>query len=668
MRVLTSILNACNAAVYNNKPIIMVRTDEIEIIRRIVESDRLVVRVSEDPAQHPVDEPAYVLTRAISNKPINLFESNGAYAREVVNVHYIPPSELNEFAGRRGVSLNVSNGKLDVHAERKGDNYGRPECSKGYDFPSLYIIQYRKTAEHDPYQIWASSDLMPFIDRFLQDNMNGSAISGSIILLFGEDAVIPNTYKNYCEIVDEPYPERDEIIELLEELGSSKISKDSIPKIAETFLGFRLVEIERIIRAMSITPLDKDVPDKGCIFSDERAARKFIQRRKEQKLKSENLLELSKDSDLGKSARTGSIIGNDSGLGGMEQLKAWVEKQARAIRDADTLRREAGVNPPKGILACGVPGCGKSAAAKELASTLNIPLLKMDVGKLMGKYVGESEHNMDKALRQAESMSPCVLFIDELDKGFSGTKRGGEDSGQIKRMFGTLLGWMQDCKKPCFIFATANDISELPKEFFRSGRFDGLFSLYMPTEDECVDILLKKMKGAEKTCKRRYLFQSGCMDEAFLRGIIRDFGHKNKFVTGADIEKLTNMALRSIWNGNTISNAGGISKEIWKQELLHALDKTSVYGESMDNQNSIAVCYIRLIRGNFSPAANLSLFEKDDYQCEYVEKKELPASYKVTIKERYMENEYDRKMRAVLAPLMERYGSYIENASLRSLI
>ena len=148
-----------------------------------------------------------------------------------------------------------------------------------------------------------------------------------------------------------------------------------------------------------------------------------------------------------------------------------------------------GLQAPKGILLCGIPGCGKSLAAKLTAQTLDLPLLQMDMGNLMGGIQGQSEENMRKALGFAEAMAPCVLWIDELEKGFSGAKSSGNsDGGTFKRMFGTLLNWMQENMKPCFIFATANDIGGLPKELFRSGRFDELFAVYLPTAQECADI------------------------------------------------------------------------------------------------------------------------------------------------------------------------------------
>ena len=163
--------------------------------------------------------------------------------------------------------------------------------------------------------------------------------------------------------------------------------------------------------------------------------------------------------------------------------------------------RKNGTPPPKGVLLCGIPGCGKSEAAKFTAQILNLPLLKMDIGSLMDKYQGVSEQRMRDALKMAEAMAPCVLWIDELEKGFSGAGSNG-DSSSFKRMFGYLLGWMQDNQKPCFIFATANDIGGLPKEFFRRGRFDGLYAVSPPTAPDCVSVFKSCLERSERNLAR----------------------------------------------------------------------------------------------------------------------------------------------------------------------
>ena len=145
----------------------------------------------------------------------------------------------------------------------------------------------------------------------------------------------------------------------------------------------------------------------------------------------------------------------------------------------------------------GMPGCGKSLTAKATARLFEVPLVRLEIGRLMGKYVGESEANMRQALKLSESVSPCVLWIDEIEKAFSGVGGDGGGSDVTTRLFGQFLTWMQEKENTVFIVATANDISKIPPEFFRKGRFDELFFADLPNEDErkkILEIHIKKRK------------------------------------------------------------------------------------------------------------------------------------------------------------------------------
>ena len=161
-----------------------------------------------------------------------------------------------------------------------------------------------------------------------------------------------------------------------------------------------------------------------------------------------------------------------------------------------------GVDIPKGIMIIGMPGCGKSLTAKATASLFEIPLVRLDVGRLLGKYVGESEENMRKALKLSEAISPCVLWIDEIEKAFAGVGGDGGGNDVTTRLFGQFLTWMQEKENTVFIVATANDISRMPPEFLRKGRFDELFFVDLPNGEErrkILDIHLKKRKKWNKS-------------------------------------------------------------------------------------------------------------------------------------------------------------------------
>jgi SpoVK/Ycf46/Vps4 family AAA+-type ATPase len=186
--------------------------------------------------------------------------------------------------------------------------------------------------------------------------------------------------------------------------------------------------------------------------------------------------------DLLDSDRTLELVQSPGTLnlvGGMDRLKEWLELRAKAL-EPDAAR--FGVEPPRGILLTGVPGCGKSLLAKTVAGTWGLPLVLLDPARLYGKYLGESEERLAGALRAAEAMAPAVVWIDEIEKGLS--SGGDDDGGASRRMLGTFLRWMQDRPPGIFIVATANDVAAMPPELLRKGRFDEIFFVDLPRLEE----------------------------------------------------------------------------------------------------------------------------------------------------------------------------------------
>ena len=179
-------------------------------------------------------------------------------------------------------------------------------------------------------------------------------------------------------------------------------------------------------------------------------------------------------------------------VGGLETLKRWLALHSAAFGRA---AKEFGLAPPKGVLLTGVPGCGKSLTAKCVAAAWKLPLLKLDMGKVFHGIVGSSEANIRQALATAEAVSPSILWIDEIEKGLAGSSGGGGDGGTAVRVFGTLLTWMQEKTAPVFVFATANDISSLPPELLRKGRFDEIFFVDLPSTPEREAILSIHIKS-----------------------------------------------------------------------------------------------------------------------------------------------------------------------------
>jgi SpoVK/Ycf46/Vps4 family AAA+-type ATPase len=192
-------------------------------------------------------------------------------------------------------------------------------------------------------------------------------------------------------------------------------------------------------------------------------------------------------------------LGLDS-IGGLDNLKAWILKRKKAYsNEAESF----GLPAPKGILLVGIPGSGKSLSAKAFGTALGIPTLKLDIGSLFSSLVGDSEAKTKATLELAEAMAPCVLWADEIDKGLSGAQgSGNNDSGVTRRVFGAILEWMQNRKKPVFVVATANQVESLPPEFLRKGRFDEIFALDLPTAEEREQIIKVQLKKYRRDYKK----------------------------------------------------------------------------------------------------------------------------------------------------------------------
>ena len=221
-------------------------------------------------------------------------------------------------------------------------------------------------------------------------------------------------------------------------------------------------------------------------------------------------------------------------VGGLAGLRKWLdEKKALLIPEKKDELRAKGLQPPRGILLVGVPGCGKSLSAKSISANWKLPLYRLDFATVQGSYVGQSEQQLKDALTTAENVSPCVLWIDEIEKGLSGAVSGAGDGGVSTRMVGQFLFWLQECKKQVFVVATANDVSMLPSELLRRGRFDELFFVDLPTADERRDILSMYI--------RKYL-------ELDFQGAIADkIVEISEGFTGADLEStVRDLAYRKI--------------------------------------------------------------------------------------------------------------------------
>lgn len=233
-----------------------------------------------------------------------------------------------------------------------------------------------------------------------------------------------------------------------------------------------------------------------------------------------------------------------SEVGGLRGLKRWLAKRRGAFSDQ---AREFGIEPPRGVLMLGVPGTGKSLCARAVAADWGMPLLRLDPGMLYQKFVGESENQLRQAIQQAEAMAPAILWIDEIEKAFASASATSADGGLSQRMFGTLLSWMQDHREQIFIVATANDISALPPELMRKGRFDEVFFIDLPASD------------ARRQIFRIHLQRRGRDPERFRLDELAD---ASEALTGAEIEESIKGGLFEAYSENRELNTEDILKEI----------------------------------------------------------------------------------------------------------
>jgi ATP-dependent 26S proteasome regulatory subunit len=319
---------------------------------------------------------------------------------------------------------------------------------------------------------------------------------------------LPQELDKYASHLEIEFPGDEEIEELIkshvEENKYGNFNPDDTKKLMPSLKGLSRFEIDRM--------LDMAMSSNGTLTAEDQS---MILQHKKQMVRKSGLLEL-----VDKPDKLDSI-------GGMGKLKEYLQRKERIINNLSDAK-DKGVAVPKGIFIVGMPGCGKSLCAKASAALFNTPLLKMDMGSMMGKYVGESEGNLRRAIKIAEAAAPCVLWIDEIEKAFSGV---GGNNDIMTRMFGYFLSWMQDKTSSVYVIATANNADNLPPELKRKGRFDEIFCVNLPNEEERKAIfevhLKKKKKGNLKPSDK----------------LIKDTDGFN----GADIEAVVNEAMEEVF-------------------------------------------------------------------------------------------------------------------------
>ncbi|MEZ7717414.1 SUMF1/EgtB/PvdO family nonheme iron enzyme [Leptotrichia wadei] len=351
------------------------------------------------------------------------------------------------------------------------------------------------------------------------------------VIVVTEAETVPKDLEKFTSILDIPNMTKDEIEKYIWNFAKENnvnVDKNDVGEVAISLKGLTKLEIDHVLNMI--------IESKNNISI---SGRDIIIREKGQIIKKSSILEII---DFKEKIEE---------IDGLEGLKEWLSSKAQVFRRLDEAKK-FGVDTPKGVLLVGMPGCGKSLAAKASARLFNVPLLRLDIGRLLGKYVGESEHNMRVALKTAESISPCILWIDEIEKAFAGIDQSGGASDITKRLFGQFLTWLQEKENTVFVVATANDITAFPPEFLRKGRFDEVFFIDFPNEEERERIF------------EIHLEKRGKMSDDIN---LKELAEETEGYCGADIEEIVKNAVE---NKFILETENEEEKKITTNNLLEA--------------------------------------------------------------------------------------------------
>ncbi|WP_445173910.1 AAA family ATPase [Microcoleus sp.] len=356
--------------------------------------------------------------------------------------------------------------------------------------------------------------------------------SKKTIILTSHALELPEELKEEVTVIDFPLPNVQEIDSLIshfvekpQQLQVSGLAREQLVKACQ---GLSRARIGRVLAKALAAKQQINESDIDGVLEE-----------KQQAIRQTGILEFFNSRESLKS------------VGGLENLKQWVKMRQDAFTDE---ARRYGIPNPKGVLLVGIQGTGKSLSAKTIACEWRLPLLRLDTGRLFGGIVGESESRVRQMIQLAEAIAPCVLWIDEIDKAFGNIISGSDgDSGTSRRVFGSLITWMQEKTSPVFIVATANNVRILPAELLRKGRFDEIFFLNLPSESERQDIFKVHLQRLRPTRLREFdlgvlakcaeNFSGAEIEQVVIDGLYRAFG---TFVNGQRRDLMTEDILRSI--------------------------------------------------------------------------------------------------------------------------
>jgi len=343
---------------------------------------------------------------------------------------------------------------------------------------------------NDASTIIAKRYLPKFAGKYVSMEEKKAASLSLFVTVTPTQESIPPEFSQYIKIIEVPPISDDEINDIITsflreyEIPITTVGRQRLDELTVQLRGFSCLRIQTLLKSMII---NGDLTKESAKWKQIKEA--IYQSKKEVLSNSKGLKWEEKE-------------GQDAV--GLSNTEMWLSNRSPLFEDT-SLSLSHGHEIPKGILLSGIPGSGKSLMAKETARILNLPLISLDMGAIRGGVVGESEHNMINELKMAEYMAPCVLWIDEIEKAFSGSNSSSGDSGVSQRLFGKFLTWLQEKRSACFVFATSNDITSLPPEFFRSERFDRKFYTFLPTVEECAEIIVSYIVASNS----RYIRKPG---------------------------------------------------------------------------------------------------------------------------------------------------------------
>lgn len=355
------------------------------------------------------------------------------------------------------------------------------------------------------------------ISRKLRNISRILKLQPKTIIIIGSDLTIPKELQDLLTVLQFQLPLEHEISQELDRLVTSlniKIDSQLFENLTRACQGLSLERIRRVLSKIIATYKTIDKNSIGILLSE-----------KKQIISQTEILEYT------------SVDEKITNLGGLDNLKDWLRKRKTAF---GIQASNYGLPTPRGLLLVGIQGTGKSLTAKAIANEWQLPLLKLDVGKLFGGIVGESESRLRQMIHLAETISPCILWIDEIDKAFSSTESKG-DSGTSNRVLATFVSWLSEKKKPVFVIATANNIDLLPLEIIRKGRFDEIFFLDLPKKEEREEIFKIHIKefrpnswesfDYSKLAELSESFSGAEIRQSIIEGMYLAFYEKREFTT-----------------------------------------------------------------------------------------------------------------------------------------